>query len=63
MGNEFEYIMSISAKLTAGKWIAVVQKDIMEGESAKEVFKQAKAKYPQREPLLMKVPNNAVMLL
>lgn len=63
MGNEFEYIMSISETLKAGKWIAVVQKDIIEGNSAKEVFKQAKAKYPKKEPFIMKVPDNAVMLL
>lgn len=63
MGNEFEYVMSISEKLSAGKWIAVVQKDIMEGNSAKEVVAKAKAKYPKKEPFVMKVPNNANMLL
>jgi len=63
LGKEFEYIMSISEKLTAGKWIAVVNEDVIEGESAKTVFKQARAKYPKKEPFIMKVPNNAVMLL
>lgn len=63
MGNEFDYIMSISETLKAGKWIAVIDKDIMEGDSAKEVVKQAKMKYPKKEPFIMKVPNNAVMLL
>jgi len=63
MVNEFEYIMSISKTLTAGKWIAVVQKDIIEGYSAKEVVKQARAKYPKKEPFVMKIPSNANMLL
>ncbi|MDG6223680.1 MAG: hypothetical protein IAX21_09390 [Candidatus Bathyarchaeota archaeon] len=63
MGREFEYIMSISEKLTAGKWIAVIDKDIIEGDSAKDVVNEAKAKYPKKEPFIMKVPNNAVMLL
>jgi len=63
MGREFEYIMSISENLTAGKWIAVVNKDIIEGESAKAVVKEAKLKYPKKEPFIMKVPDNSVMLL
>jgi len=55
--------MSISENLTAGKWIAVVNKDIIEGESAKAVVKEAKLKYPKKEPFIMKVPDNSVMLL
>jgi hypothetical protein len=55
--------MSISETLKAGKWIAVVGKDITEGNSAKEVVKQAKAKHPNKELFLMKVPENSVMLL
>jgi hypothetical protein len=55
--------MTISEKLKAGKWIAVIQKDIIEGDSAKEVIKQARAKYPKKEPFVMKVPNNSNMLL
>lgn len=63
MGNEFEYIMSMSEKLTAGKWIVVVQKDIIEGNSAKQVVEQARAKYPNKELFVMKIPNNSNMLL
>jgi hypothetical protein len=55
--------MSISETLKADKWIAVVHKNIIEGASAKEVFCQAKLQYPKQEPLIMKVPNNSVMLL
>jgi len=63
LGNEFEYIMRISEKLESGKWIAVVDEEIFKGDSAKEVFKLAKEKYPRREPFIMKVPDNATMLL
>jgi hypothetical protein len=55
--------MSISETLKAGKWIAVIDKNIMEGNSAKEVVKQAKTKYPKKEPFIMKVPDNSIMLL
>jgi hypothetical protein len=61
--NEFEYVMSISEKLSANKWIAVVDKEIIEGNSAKEVVERAKAKYPKKELYIMKVPDNANMLL
>jgi len=55
--------MAISQKLESGKWIAVVQKDLMTGDSAKEAYDKAKEKYPTKEPFIMKVPDNAVMLL
>jgi len=55
--------MSISETLEAGKWIAVVNKDIIKGNNAREVFLKAKEKYPRREPFIMKVPDNAIMLL
>jgi len=63
LGNEFEYVMSISETLESGKWIAVIDRDIIKGETAKEVFMAAKSKYPEKEPFIMKVPDNSVMLL
>lgn len=63
MANEFEYVMTLSEKLEAGKWIAVVKKNIIKGDNAKEVFNEAKRKYPNREPFIMKIPDNAIMLL
>ena len=63
MGKEFEYVMSISEKLQSGKWIAVIDRDIIEGNNAKDVFTKAKSRYPKREPFIMKVPDNSVMLL
>ena len=46
-----------------GKWIAVIGDEIIAGDVGKEVFKKAKQKYPDREPLIMKVPSNVVMLM
>jgi len=64
MRDEFEYIMSISEKLEAGKWIAVVgDKIVATSDKSKEVFDEAKRQYPDREPFIMKVPDNRVMLL
>lgn len=47
-----------------GKWIAIVgEKVVAEGPDAKKVFARAKEKYPKREPLILKVPQDRVMLL
>jgi len=47
-----------------GKWIAVVDKDIVaSGNFGKEVFREAKRRYPDKEPLIMKVPSSMVMLM
>jgi hypothetical protein len=63
MRHEFEYVMSISETLEPGKWIAVVDKDVINGDSAKEVLKEIKQRHPSKEPFIMKVPENSVMLL
>jgi len=47
-----------------GKWIAIVNgKVVAKGTDAKLVFRQAKEKYPEKEPLILKVPKDRVMLL
>jgi hypothetical protein len=64
MKSEFDYVMSQSEKLESGKWIAVVGNDIVaQGDDAKEVFDKAKDKHPEREPFIMKVPSDSIMLL
>jgi predicted LPLAT superfamily acyltransferase len=64
MAGEFEYIMKISEKLEAGKWVAVVGKEIVAmGDNGKEVFEVAKRKYPKKEPFIMKVPDGSLMLI
>ncbi len=66
MKSEYEYIMSISNELGnyLGKWIAVVDNEIVaSGDNAKEVYDKAKVKYPEREPFIMKIPEESIMLL
>lgn len=46
------------------KWIAIVDGEIVSmGNVGKEVFKQARQKYPEKTPLILKVPSSTVMLL
>lgn len=47
-----------------GKWIAIVgDKVVSSGYDGREVFREAKRKHPNKEPLIMKVPADRVMLL
>jgi orotidine-5'-phosphate decarboxylase len=62
--SEFDYVMTISEKLESGKWIAVVGKEVVaKGDEAKAVYEEARRKFPDREPFLMKVPSEAIMLM
>lgn len=63
--SEFECLLSMrNLGEYVGKWIAIVDEKIVStGDVGKEVFKEAKQKYPERIPLIMKVPSNTVMLL
>lgn len=47
-----------------GKWIAVIEGDVVAiGDQGKEVYEQAKSKFPSKIPLILRVPTNTVMLL
>jgi len=36
---------------------------VAKGSSGREVFEIARSRFPKKEPLIMKVPDNAVVLL
>jgi len=63
--SEFQCLMSMpDLGDYVGKWIAIVgDKVVASGKDGKAVFEEAKKKYPKREPLIMKVPSDRVMLL
>lgn len=66
MKSEYEYVMSMGEELGQhlGEWIAVVGDSIIAtGKIAKEVYDEAREKYPDREPFIMKIPKETVMLL
>lgn len=63
--NEYQCLMS-HPKLGkyVGKWIAIIGDEIVaSGTDATAVFKEAKTKFPNKEPLILKVPADTVMLL
>ncbi len=59
------YLMTLdNLEQYVGKWIALVGKDVVAfGENGKQVFDQAKSKHPNKEPFLVKLPADTVMLL
>ncbi len=63
--NEFDTAMSmLNLSEYMGKWVALVDNEIVStGDSGKEVFMEARKRHPDREPFIMKVPRNEVMLL
>jgi len=64
MGDEFEFVAQHSEELEAGTWIAVVGNELVaKGSSGREVFEIARSRFPKKEPLIMKAPDNAVMLI
>lgn len=63
--NEFQCLVSMpDLGKFVGKWIAIVGEEVVaSGDQGKQVFQKAKEKYPKREPFIMKVPKDEVMLL
>ena len=63
--NEFQCLMSMpNLGDYIGKWIAIVGDTIVaSGNDGKAVFKEAQSKCPNKEPLILKVPADTVMLL
>ncbi len=63
MSKEFEFLMANSRQFEAGKWVVIIDNDIIIGNTAKEAYNLAKRKYPTKEIFIIKVPENKVMLL
>ena len=62
--SEFDALMTLDIGRHIGRWIAVVGCEIVSvGDSGKEVFQEAKRKHPNKEPFVMKVPRDEIMLL
>lgn len=64
--SEFEFVQSMGDKLSeyVHQWIAVVDNELVaKGQTAKEVYDEAKRRHPTKTPFIMKVPADEVMLL
>jgi len=64
--SELEYVMALGDKMHEyeKEWVAIIDKKVIaRGRTAKEVFRKAKEKHPNKIPLVIKIPSEDVMLL
>lgn len=61
--KNYEFFMEANLDKYKGEWVAICDdKIVSHGEDVKEVFKIAKEKFPNKKPLLSKVPSEATMI-
>lgn len=63
--GEFECLLSMpNLGKYVGKWIAVINGEIVSvADSGKQVLQESRERYPENNPLILKVPSYGVMLL
>jgi len=63
-GKDFEWFVSADLNEYKRKHIAIVnQRVVASGDNAKKVWEKAKRKYPDKEPLMAKVPEDDLLIL
>lgn len=61
---ELDYFLKTPLKKYQGKYVAILKnKVIASGKDAKEVWKEARKKYPKQLPTLAKVPKEETLVL
>lgn len=61
---EFDFFISAPLTKYKGKYVALVgRKIVASGPSAKEVWQNARKKYPQKLPTIAKIPKEEVLVL
>ena len=64
MDKRYEFFMKADLKDYVGEWVAIIgNKIVSHSKSAKKAYEDAKRKYPNRRPLLAKIPEREVMIL
>jgi len=64
MTEEYQFLVQQkNISQYAGQWIAVVGKTIFSGKSLQEALNKAETKFPNKQPLVMKVPLRAHLSL
>lgn len=63
VSKEFEFYIKTDLSKYKGKYIAIVEdKVVASGENAKEVFEEAKKKFPNKRPLIAKIPGEDTLI-
>ena len=63
MGSNYEIYLKTDLEKYHGQWIAICDKGIVAmGDNAKEVYKEAVKKFPNKKIMLVKVPEDEAMI-
>jgi len=62
--KEFEFYVKTDLSKYKGEYIAIVEdKVVASGENAKDVLEEARRKFPNKNPLLAKIPRKDTLIL
>ncbi len=62
--KEFEFYVKADLSKYSGQYVAIVDdKVVASGDNAKEVMETATKKYPNKTPLLAKIPKEEALIL
>lgn len=63
MESNYEVYLKTDLGKYSGKWIAICDKGVIAiGDNAKEVYKEAKSKFPEKKIMLAKIPEDESMI-
>lgn len=63
MVKNYQYFLDMDTRQYLGEWIAICKGGVVaHGKNPKEVFKEAKEKYPKERPLLTRIPEKETMI-
>jgi len=63
VSKEFEFYVKADLSKYKGKYVAIVDdKVVASGDNAKEVWEEAKKKFPNKNPLLAKIPREDTLI-
>ncbi|MBI4159078.1 succinyl-CoA synthetase subunit alpha [Candidatus Woesearchaeota archaeon] len=63
MSLNYQFFIKENLDAYIGEWIAICKNQIVaHGSNVKEVFKQAREKYPKEKPLVTRVPEKETMI-
>jgi len=62
--KSYEFYINNDLSEYSGKWVAIVDEQVVaSGDNAKTVLEEAQKKFPDRMPLLAKIPKQEVLIL
>ncbi|MDO8460125.1 MAG: DUF5678 domain-containing protein [Nanoarchaeota archaeon] len=63
MESNYEIYLKTDLEMYTGKWIAICDTGVVAfGDNAKEVYKEAQSKFPNKKIMLAKVPEKESMI-